>query len=112
MIKEKISIDEVVDFLNELVRLDEPAITKLLDARVECGENFADHETLQVGKYRDVFKVGFLGVLNGLFGADEQKYGPIEAVIGRHDHKVQRFRRRKRSAGVGPTQSNGENNRV
>jgi hypothetical protein len=36
----------------------------------------------------DGYTIGFLGLINGMFGADEDGYGPIAVVIGEDDKIV------------------------
>ncbi|MGO0058645.1 hypothetical protein ACTID9_01025 [Brevibacillus fluminis] len=76
-IKETISVDEVVQLLNQLSIEDKTAMENLICARVECNEAVANHPTVQVSQ--DAFKVGMLGVLNGLFGVAQDGFGAIAA---------------------------------
>lgn len=89
--------EKMVDFLNRLVRTDAEAVSKLMEIRVDCNEDLADHPTVQVlapeGKPP---KVGLLGMLNGYFGTFEdgpkQGWGPISMVVDDKDMRtVQRF---------------------
>lgn len=75
-----VSCEEAVGFLNELIRLDQGAIEKLVDSRVICNKAMADHPTVQVMQIEDKPVVGILGILNGLFGKDENGVGYIRAV--------------------------------
>lgn len=75
MIKESVSLDEVIEFLNELVEIDKDCIENLIKNRVLCNNKMRDHDTVQVGCFPDL-SVGFLGVLNGLFGVFDD--GPKE----------------------------------
>jgi hypothetical protein len=77
MVKELITIDDTIYFLNELISIDPNAIKNLINARVLCNQQMADHPTVQVGRISDKthkynekepFRVGFIGILNGLFG--------------------------------------------
>ena len=90
-VKEKVSIEETVNFLNELLKIDSIAITALFSMRIGCNEALADHETVQVlvsnGTY---FQVGIVGILNGLFGIDEYGWGHIS--IDYDDDKITGFR--------------------
>ena len=63
---------DAVAYLNELVRLDRPAMHALVESRVPCQEALADHPTVQVVSDGEDAVVGFLGVLNGLFGTDAE----------------------------------------
>jgi len=74
MIKQTITIDEVITLLNELIALDKSAVAALLANRVPCNKALADHPTVQVGLQNDV---GMLGVINGLFGVDDDGLGAI-----------------------------------
>ena len=80
-VKDKISIKETVDYLNELLRLDPDAVNALFSIRVGCNKAFKDHPTLQVfGLSNSYFIFGIIGLLNGLFGADQHGWGHITAV--------------------------------
>lgn len=75
--KSQVTIDETIDLLNELIRLDKPAIAALLANRVPCNQALADHPTVQVQAQNDGYHVGLLGIINGLFGTDDHLWGPI-----------------------------------
>jgi len=86
MIKETISVDETIDFLNKLINLDREGMEKLVLNRVPCNKAMGDHDTVQVmripgDKNKDSYAFGFLGVLNGLFGKGQEGYGPIVAIF-------------------------------
>jgi hypothetical protein len=70
----KVSPEEVVEVLNEALKLDAAAITKLVNMRVPCNEKLAKHPTIQVAKDKDSTKVGMLGIINGIFGANGNDY--------------------------------------
>ena len=81
MIKEKITVQETVDFLNALLEIDPPTISALVSLRISCNKKLADHETVQVGVLSEHhFQVGLIGILNGLFGADKFGWGHISAT--------------------------------
>ena len=89
MIKESISVDEVIEFMNGLLKIDAEAISQLTEAQVPCNKAMADHPTVQVRAYmlpRDTasptgYSFGLLGILNGLFGVDERGWGNISAIF-------------------------------
>lgn len=81
MIKESISIDEVIEFLNELIKTDPDTMYKLVENRISCNNDMLNHPTVQVQDYDSNPKVGFLGIINGLFGTDEKGWGPFAAVF-------------------------------
>ena len=83
MTKQLITIDDAIDFLNDLITLDKDAMTKLVDQKVTCNEGMAFHPTVQVGINEDKeYIVGMAGILNGLFGINTNKYGYITFVFG------------------------------
>lgn len=80
-IKQTITIDEAIAFLDSLVKIDPGAMAALINARVPCNDAMRDHPTVQVAANKDGSnaRVGFLGIMNGLFGADENHCGAIAA---------------------------------
>jgi hypothetical protein len=63
--QEAVTVDRVIELLNELIELDREAVSKLIDARVTCSQPLTDHPTVQVGQREDgTFRVGVLGLLN------------------------------------------------
>lgn len=90
-VKESVTIQETVDFLNDLLNIDSTAISSLFSVRIACNKELADHETVQVGALsKNFFQVGMVGILNGLFGIDQYGWGHISADY--EDGKVIRFR--------------------
>ena len=95
MIREQVSLDEVIELLNEAQRLDPAAISKLVDSRIEANEGLQDHPTIQCS-YNEV---GLLGILNGLFGTYGDRageyagFGPIAAVYDHGEGTLLHFRR-------------------
>ena len=91
MLKQNITPQEVCEFMNELIAIDEECIRNLINARVRCNIALANHETVQVGvEPTKGYNVGFLGVLNGLFGVNENQWGCLIAHYG-DDKKLIRF---------------------
>ena len=85
MIEDSITLDEVIEFLNEFRLIDNKALCSLINNRVECNKDLADHETVQVAKKGDKYYVGFLGILNGLFGVDDETQWGIINVLGKFE---------------------------
>ncbi len=82
MIKETISINDMLELLNDMVITDRVAIEQLIESKVSCNEQLANHNTIQVLCKRaedvpDTYRVGMLGILNGLFGISETGFGII-----------------------------------
>ena len=94
--KDSVTIQEVVDLLNGAMEDDPEAIQNLVNSRVECNAKLTEHPTIQVGSYYEEGKnhVGLLGIFNGLFGVDDEGWGPIAAVFD-DDDKLLRFELRK-----------------
>ena len=86
------TIDETIAYLNDLLKWDKKAISKLVDTRVPCNDELADHPTCQVATIADGIynkcEVGLLGVLNGMFGVDENGRGHIAAEYDDDDNLV------------------------
>ena len=80
--------DDLITFLNSLVKLDPNALTELMLNKVFCNKQLAEHPTVQVSACTsdnviDQYQVGILGILNGFCGIIESGpkagYGPITA---------------------------------
>lgn len=97
-------VDELIEFLNEILELDPEAITSLFLRHVECNLELARHSTVQVSQsQRDEnsepdgsYYVGMLGVLNGYAGTYDsgprEGWGPIAAIVD-DDGQILRFER-------------------
>ena len=66
--------------LNEALKRDPVAMTKLVNARIECAKDMAGHPSLQVGVYNNTYKIGMLGVLNGILGFVKGGIGAVGDV--------------------------------
>lgn len=109
-IKNQITIEDALALLNEMNTLDAQATKDLVEKRVSCNEALADHPSIQTGKtMTDTIdqndkalvrghRVGLLGVLNGLFGANAEGWGPICAVF-EDDGTLSHFKRTDRTIG-------------
>ncbi len=97
--REQVSIDDVIVFLNELIELDKDMVVELLIKRIPCNKAIAEHPTVQVfcdvelsgQSFKNVYSVGMMGIINGLFGANRQGAGLIRYVLG--DEGLIRFER-------------------
>ena len=79
---EKIELAQsLINYLNELVKLDRDAVHTLIETRICCNQELSDHPTVQVSKPKDseICSVGLLGILNGFVGVDDQQWGYIAA---------------------------------
>jgi hypothetical protein len=73
-------IKKMVDVLNDALEKDPEGMNNLINTRVICNEQLAEHPTIQVGAYKPgsdefnkdypegetEFKIGFLGMINGI----------------------------------------------
>ncbi len=76
-LKQSVSVEDAINLLNELLELDAGAIGALVANRVPCNEGIADHYSVQVEQRNGGFNVGLLGIINGLFGIDDDGWGAI-----------------------------------
>lgn len=67
-VKRIISVDDAVKVLNRAALVDPEGMTKFINNRTEVNWVLANDRTIQVAKEGETFKLGFLGLLNGLFG--------------------------------------------
>lgn len=103
--------DDLIAFLNELVKIDPVAIRALIEARVPCNAHLANHPTVQVSAHGPgnshymaippgEYRVGILGILNGYAGTIDDGhfagYGPIAAIV-EDDGSISGFRRTEMS---------------
>jgi len=92
MLKQSITIKNVCDILNELIKLDQKCAETLVSQRVPCNESVADHPTIQVHQPPgEKPSVGLLGILNGLFGIQDDGFGALCAEFD-DDNKLRRFK--------------------
>lgn len=85
MVKETVTLEETAAFLNHLLEVDPLAISALFNIRVYCNQDLAEHPTVQVGgegsgKMKCHY-VGIIGLLNGLFGADDDGWGHLAVTM-------------------------------
>jgi len=72
----------IIGRLNKILKSDPEAIDELINTRVLCNNNLADHPMVQVREYPGDIgpTIGFLGLLNGLIGTTDDGRGIICAV--------------------------------
>jgi hypothetical protein len=92
MIKESVTPQDAVDYLNDLLEKDYEAVEKLIFNRVQCNEALANHPTCQVmADQHDKYEVGLLGVLNGLFGVDQDDNGCLVMLVDAQSQRIVNF---------------------
>jgi len=84
------SVEEAVSALNSMLALDRAAIEALVEHRVVCNMALYDHPTAQVAVDTGYHtpRIGLLGVINGIFGCDENLVGFIVAVFDKRGKLV------------------------
>jgi hypothetical protein len=71
---------------------DKEAVNDLINGRVSCNEKLADHPSVQCRTEGNNYSVGILGILNGLFGANEKGIGGIVAMFDNSKlSKIERY---------------------
>ncbi|MGB1875921.1 MAG: hypothetical protein ACPHGY_03215 [Rhodospirillaceae bacterium] len=70
------NVQTALDILNDALTRDPMALTQLVNARVSCNEKLTKHKTVQTGVYSSEYKVGVLGLINGIL---DYKLGGIGA---------------------------------
>jgi len=93
----EVTVEKAIEVLNRAVKSDPDAMDKLFNHRVPCNEILAEDPTIQVRGHRTKgwsiddtkgivikeesnYKVGLLGILNGIFGVDEESWGFISMI--------------------------------
>lgn len=83
------AIQQTIEVLNRVHQADPSVLPQLITMRVPCNEALADDPTVQVGRVKDnrlKWEVGFLGIVNGIFGINEQGSGYIGAFFDDFGH--------------------------
>ncbi len=92
MIKKKVTPEETIDLLNEMLKIDRRATESLFSMRVGCNKKLANHPTIQVMQvHKNYHIVGILGILNGLLGIDKDGWGCICMDL-KKNNQIERFR--------------------
>ena len=92
----EITVQGLVDFLNELLVSDRQAVSDLLSESVIANKALAAHPTVECDQQGTRSFVSFLGLINGAFGFDETG-GAIEVVLepGKRYAAIERFKVRE-----------------
>lgn len=90
-VEESITVDGVISLLNDVVRCDQQAISKLFFNRVQCNDSLAEHATIRVVAGSTRYVVGALGLINGMFGVDDNGQGAIAMI--RDNENILSFRK-------------------
>lgn len=85
-----ISVSDALEVLNRVHQADPTVMPALIALRVPCNEAVADDPTVQVATKDGGFEVGVLGLINGLFGVDDEGIGHIGAFYD-DSHQLTHF---------------------
>lgn len=58
--------NKAVEVLNEALKADSEAMSRLISSRVSCNTKLADHPTIQVIEEKGQTLVGLIGIVNGI----------------------------------------------
>lgn len=96
MIKQQISIDQVIEFLNKLIGMDETVARALFSMRIPCNQKVVN-STIQC-RGEEFPTTSVLGIINGMFGTFSEGsfkgWGPIVAILDEDSH-IKEFKRTK-----------------
>ena len=95
MSSKPVTVAEAVAVLNRLVAADPDAMSALVNHRVPANQALVDDPTAQCGTYEGVARIGLVGVLNAIFGADEKSWGYIMVQVDEETGFAEYFLERK-----------------
>lgn len=81
-----ITVDQIVNKLNELLYADSIAINSIFSYRVNVNNQLADNCLVTIDQ-----KAGILGILNSFFPLDEDQMGQIKAVFDLNTKSIIKF---------------------
>lgn len=101
-IRETLTVDDVIDFLNDLIVRDYHAVRRMTGISIPCNRSLVSHPSLQVDLGEEGVPASFsiLGLINALYGPHNKDhlkgYGQICLISGDTDKgEVYRFGRTK-----------------
>jgi len=89
--RRKVTLNQTVIYLNQLLEADPQAISGVIEARVACNDKLANHPSVVIFKQDSANLVGMLGILNGLFGKGKDGMPQIVAGFDLEGAKLVRF---------------------
>lgn len=93
MLKKIISPQDACDLLNEFLKLDPECARAFFSHREKCNEAVTQHPTIQTFQYEgESPKVGFIGLINGMFGVKEDGMGAICYEIDQDTNEIKSFK--------------------
>ena len=85
-------VTKALAVLNDALRRDPDAVTKLFNLRVDCNEALGAHPVIQVSVYGGQTKIGLLGLLNGMLGDSPSGVIGARGVIDEDSGRMVRIR--------------------
>jgi hypothetical protein len=85
-----VTVEHAVRVLQRAFEADPEAMRLLFSTRTRCNEELSRDPSIQVAKktehdmyseHGEPYSLGFMGLLNGIFGVDEERWGAIAAKI-------------------------------
>lgn len=93
MVKQYLNAHDVCALLNEFLALDPECAKKLFSYRENCNEAVTLHPTIQTFQYEgEPAKVGFIGLINGMFGSRSDGRGVICYEIDPDTNEIVSFK--------------------
>lgn len=90
--RDEVSAQYVVDFLNEILRLDKYALTDMMSEGISVNKELKNHPTvLVIERVEGVPEIGLLSILNGLFGLEGETFA-IEVIRDERTEVIREFK--------------------
>lgn len=90
--RDEISAQYVVDFLNQLLRLDKYALTDMMSERISVNTELKNHPTVQFKELVEgVPEIGLMSVINGMFGLEGETFA-IEVIRDERTEVILEFK--------------------
>ena len=90
--RDEISAQYVVDFLNELLRMDKYALTDMMSERISVNKELKNHPTVKVKELVEgVPEIGLLSIINGMFGLEGETQA-VEIILDKRTEIITEFR--------------------
>ena len=97
--RDEVSAQFVVEFLNQLLRLDKYALTDMMSERIVVNRDLRNHPTIQTSWTGKVLpkedgkppEVGLLAIINGMFGMEGETFA-IEVVLDKRTDVILEFK--------------------
>lgn len=90
--RNELSAQYVVDFLNQLLRLDKYALTDMMSERISVNKELSNHPTVKTRELvKGVTEIGLLSIINGMFGLEGETVA-IEVILDERTEIIREFK--------------------